>query len=294
MTNSNGAQNILVRVGPIVGFVGIAFVLGVAGLSRVGCVNLHTPPGHEGYVRSNPIAGAGKFVGVQLGPTSTGWVWRQKVVNIDIRPRTYSEEMKILTKDRLELTFRAHARIRLRPTDRKIPHYGVKEVVEKYGGRNWYENNVRERFTAAVRDQVQARPTFEVKSMIVEIATAVKQAMNSYYQETPIEFLSVDIGNIEYPEVVVRSVVRKFVTKEDNERKDIELKIAQKRIEIGKAEAHGVRDAQSIIRTTLDPMYLQYEALGAIEELGGSTNTTFLVMPFSKTGGSPIIMSLDK
>ena len=48
-------------------------------------------------------------------------------------------------------------------------------------------------------------------------------AMKAKYEGTPIEFLTVDIGNIEYPAVVVESVIRKFVTNEDNERKDVEL-----------------------------------------------------------------------
>src|SRR5512132_4311420 len=91
----------------------------------IGCDNHHTPAGHVGYVKSRPILGAGEFVGIQKGPTSTGLVWRQDVTNIDVRTRTYSEEMVIPTRNRLELTFRAHARVRLRP-DR------VREVVEKY------------------------------------------------------------------------------------------------------------------------------------------------------------------
>ncbi len=293
MSQSSNLQNLLTRAGPAAGFVVIAAVLAVAGLSRIGCVNVHTPPGHEGYVRSNPILGAGKFVGVQNGPTSTGWVWRQRVVNIDMRPRTYSEEMNIPTADRLILTLRAHARIRLRPSNPQDPSAGVKDVVEKYGGNAWYEDNVQKNFTAAVLEEVQVLRPFEVKSKIDDIAAAVMKKMAIYCKDKPFQFESVDIGNIEYPAVVVESVIRKFVTKEENERKDIELKIAQKRIDIGKAHAGGVRDAQSIIRTTLDPMYLQYEALGAIEELGGSPNTTFLVMPFSEKGNSPIIMNMD-
>ena len=294
MSQISGLQSFLVRVGPAIGFTAVTVVLAVAGLSRVGCVNLHTPPGYEGYIRSNPIAGAGAFVGVQHGPTSTGWVWRQRVINIDMRPRTYSEEMKIPTKDRLTIKFRAHARIRLRASDPEDPTAGVKGVVEKYGAEDWYKLNVREQFNAAVRKKVQALGPFEVKSRIDDIAASVMAAMHDRYKETPIKFESVDIGNIEYPDVVVDAVIRKFQTKEDNERKEIELEIAQKEIDIGKAQAGGVRDAQAIIRTTLDPIYLQYEALGAIEELGGSPNTTFLVMPFSQKGGGPIIMSLDK
>jgi regulator of protease activity HflC (stomatin/prohibitin superfamily) len=259
----------------------------VAGLSRVGCVNIHTPPGYEGYVRSKPIAGAGKFVGIQRGPTSTGWVWRQEVVNIDMRPRTYSEQNSILTAEQLKLTFTAHGRIRLRPGT-------VKQVVEQFGGPNWYEANVRQQFSAAVREEVQSLKSFEVKDKVDEISAYVMKKMGEVYKDTPIEFLSVDIGDIQYPEVVVKSVIRKFVTNQENERKEIELKIAQKQIDIGIAEATGTRDAQRIIRTTLDPMYLQYEALEAIEELAGSPNTTFLVLPFSKSGQAPIIMSIDK
>jgi hypothetical protein len=281
------AKQVLGRFGPTIAAVAVLLVLAVAGLSRVGCVNVHTPPGFEGYVRSKPIAGAGKFVGTQRGPTSTGWVWRQEVVNIDMRPRTYSEANAILTAEQLKLSFVAHGRIRLRPGS-------VRQVVEQYGGANWYEANVRQQFSAAVREQVQALKSFEVKDRVDDISTHVMTKMGEVYKDTPIEFLSVDIGDIEYPEVVVQSVIRKFVTNQENERKEIELKIAQKQIDIGVAEATGTRDAQRIIRTTLDPMYLQFEALNAIEELAGSPNTTFVVAPYSAAGGAPIIMSMEK
>ena len=68
---------------------------------------------------------------------------------------------------------------------------------------------------------------------------------------------------------------------------------ARHRMVENQIEARGIADAQKIIRTTLDPMFLQFEALRAIEDLAGSTNTTFIVMPFSEKGGAPIIMSMD-
>jgi hypothetical protein len=268
----------------------VAIVVGLAGfaiLSKVGCVNMHTPPGHEGYVRSKPIFGAGSFVGTQKGPTSTGWVWRQEVLNVDMRPRTFSEEMSIVTAERLPLTFRAHARIRLREGS-------VKTVVETYGGGNWYGSNVRAQYQSVVRSKVQALHAFEVKEKSAEIAGAVLADMQARYASSPIEFLSIDIGDVQYPDVVVQSVIRKFVTNEDNERKDVELKIAQKQIDIGIEEAQGVSDSQKIIRTTLDPMFLQFEALNAVEQLAGTTNTTFVVVPFSRQGSAPIIMNVDR
>jgi hypothetical protein len=283
---TNGAAHHVRRFGPVVAAAFILVILVGFGLSRVGCGNHHTPPGHVGYIKSTPIFGAGEFVGIQKGPTSTGWVWRQSIVNIDVRPRTYSEDMKIPTRNRLELDLRAHGRIRLRPDK-------VREAVEKFGGEKWYENNVRDQYRATVRDKVQRLEVFQVKDEMRRIGDEVLADMKARYEGTPVEFLSVDVGDITYPEGIVDSVIAKFVTNEENERRDVELEIAQRQIEIGIAEARGIADAQKVIRTTLDPMFLQFEALRAIEEMGGTPNTTFIMMPFSKGGTPPLIMMPD-
>jgi hypothetical protein len=283
---TGGAGQNLRRSAPVVAVVLVVLVLGTIGISKVGCANHHTPAGHVGYVKSIPIAGAGEFVGTQTGPTSTGWVWRQQVVNIDVRTRTFNEEMTIPTANQLQLTLNAYGRIRLR-TDR------VREVVEKFGGENWYVNNVRDQFRATVRDKVQKLAEFEVKDQMRQIGDAVLKDMQARYADTPIEFLTVDVGDIKYPAGVVKSVVAKFVTNEENERRDIELEIAQRQIDIGIAEAQGIADAQKIIRTTLDPMFLQFEALRAIEELAGAPNTTFLMMPLGPGGASPVILNME-
>lgn len=269
----------------VFGLVAVVMVVLVVA-SFVGCANHHTPAGHVGYVKSRPLLGAGTFLGIQRGPTSTGFVWRQDVTNIDIRTRTFSETMIIPTRNRLELTLKAHARIRLRPDL-------VRQVIERYGGENWYVNNVRDQYRATVRDKVQKLDVFEVKDDMRRIGDEVLADMKGRYADTPIEFLSIDIGDITYPQGVVDSVVAKFVTNEENERKDVELQIAQKRIEIGIAEAQGIADSQQIIRTTLDPMFLQFEALRAIEDMAGHPNTTFLMFPFGKNGNSPVIMMPD-
>ncbi|MCG8422301.1 MAG: hypothetical protein MJE77_30650 [Proteobacteria bacterium] len=291
--NGNGtggfgnATRIIGRIGPVIGAVLVLTILSVAGLSKVGCANHHTPPGFEGYIRSKPLVGAGSFVGIQKGPTSTGWVWRQGVINIDMRPRTYSEEMSIRTSKGTELKFRAHARIKLRES-------GVKEIVEKLGGEDWYDNNVKRTFQRAVREEVQKLDPFEVKNQSLEIAQYVLEKMQAEYAERPIEFISVDIGNIQYPQTIVESVIKKFVTVQENQRKDIELEITQREIEIEVAKADGISDAQRIIRKTLDPMFLQYEALEAIEQLAGSQNTTFTMVPFGRDAKAPFILNIDK
>jgi hypothetical protein len=270
--------------------LGLAVVFVIAAvvlISYAGCRNHHTPAGHVGYIKSVPFLGAGEYVDTQTGPTSTGFVWRQEVVNIDVRPRTFSEEMKIPTRNRLEVQLRAHARIRLDQAK-------LRDLVETYGGEKWYENNVRDQYRSAVRDKVQKLDVFEVKNEMRAIGDEVLADMRKRYSHTGIEFLSIDVGDIVYPKGVVDSVIAKFVTNEENERKDVELEIAQRQIQIGIAEAEGIADAQRIIRTTLDPMFLQFEALRAIEELASAPNTTFMIMPFSKNGTAPVIMQISE
>jgi hypothetical protein len=273
--------------GAIAGVAGIVVIVAAVGIAYAGCRNHHTPAGHVGYIKSRPFLGAGEFVDIQTGPTSTGFAWRLEVVNIDVRPRSFSEEMKIPTRNRLEVQLRAHARVRLSSAK-------VRDLVETYGGEKWYENNVRDQYRSAVRDKVQKLDVFDVKNEMRKIGDEVLADMQVRYKNTGIEFLSVDVGDIVYPKGVVDSVIAKFVTNEENERKDVELEIAQRQIEIGIAEAEGIADSQRIIRTTLDPMFLQFEALRAIEELASAPNTTFMIMPLNKQGASPVIMQLSE
>jgi len=100
---------------------------------NTGCTNPHTPAGNEGYVYEEPrIFGTGGFRGVIKGPANFGAsFWRNRVTNIDLRPLTYDEDLKILAKDDLNVAFRFHAVISIAPGS-------VKEVVQNYGGKNWY------------------------------------------------------------------------------------------------------------------------------------------------------------
>jgi regulator of protease activity HflC (stomatin/prohibitin superfamily) len=281
------SDNPIANFGPQVAGAAILLFLGVAAMSRVGCSNHHTPPGHAGYVRSTPMIGAGEFVDTQIGPTSTGWVWRQKLENIDIRSRTYKEEMTIPTADRLRVDLSAHARIRPNPE-------AVRNLVEEFGGANWYVNNVRDQFRSAIRNRVQKLEPFEIKSKMREIGDEVLADLRKSYEGKPIIFESIDIGDITYPPQIVASVVRKLVTVEDKERAKIRAAIASEGIRIGIAKAEGDAKAQEVIRMTLDPMYLQFDAVRALEDLADSKNTNFLIMPMSEKGSSPVIMNLGK
>ena len=77
-----------------------------AALALVACTNPYTPAGHEGYVFERPrVLGKGGFRGTVKGPGNYGLsLFRNEIVNIDIRPKTYTEQFKILTSDDLNST----------------------------------------------------------------------------------------------------------------------------------------------------------------------------------------------
>ncbi len=72
------------------------------------------------------------------GPSNYGMsLLRNEVVNIDMRPNTYTETFRILANDDLNIKFDFHAVI-------AIESGSVKTVVEQYGAENWYKRFVRE------------------------------------------------------------------------------------------------------------------------------------------------------
>ena len=130
-------------------FKGI-LVIGVVGFSLTACTNPSTPAGEEGYVFEKPrVFGEGGYQGTMKGPSNYGMsLLRNEVVNIDMRPNTYTETFRILANDDLNIKFDFHAVI-------AIESGSVRTVVEEYGAENWYKRFVRETFRTYVRDTVQ-------------------------------------------------------------------------------------------------------------------------------------------
>ncbi len=243
------AAKLLSRFG-VIGLV----LMGAALVHALGGTNPYTPAGYEGYVAHQPLAiGHREFIQTQRGPTSTGWRWRQYVTNIDMRVNTYSEQMQIFSSDNLEVSFEAHAIIRLKQGS-------VKEVVERYSANDWYANNVRRPYRTAVRELVRRRNAFDIKDHSEEIAQEIHDRLRSEYEGTPIEFLSISIGNINYPESVEERVVANLAAEQRRQRMEVQRRIAEAQAQIREIRAQGESEAQHIEQATLTPLFVQHEA----------------------------------
>lgn len=249
--------------------------------------NPYAPPGHEGYVYERPrILGAGGFKGVIAGPANFGIsLWRNEIVTIDTRPTTYTEDFTVLTRDDLNIRFKFHAVIALRPGS-------IQTIVEDLGGENWYARYVREPFRSYVRDALQKHKSTDIKSLMGEIARDVKGNLDAYVAGTPFRLVSLDAGDIDYPEVVAQAVQKKLSAQQLLEEKEILMLIARKDAEIKVVEANGSAEAQRIVSSTLTQNYLQHEAIQAQMKLAESPNKATVYIPVGNNG-IPLVRSAE-
>ena len=251
-----------------------------------GCTNPSTPAGHEGYVKENPrIWGKGGFRGAMKGPTNYGVsLWRNEVENVDMRPQTYPEKFKILTKDELNVSFRFQTII-------KVKIGTIKAVVEEFAGKDFYKRYVKEPLRSMVRKNVQNLESREVKEKRKEISEAVLKEIKEYLKETPFIVISGVVGNIDYPDIVTKAVEKKLAAKQLLDEKATQKEIAKKDAEIRIEEARGIAEAQKIINSTLTKNYLQHEAINAQLKMASSPNHTTVYIP-SGANGIPIVKTI--
>jgi hypothetical protein len=244
----------------------------LSALSLSACHNAGTPAGYEGYVMRGAIVGKRAFVGPQKGPTSTGLGWMMEVQNVDFRWRTYKEAFKVMSADNLALVFKANLVIRPKPGT-------IQEVVETYGGEEWYMRSIQEPFRNAIYEAVAGYKALEAKDKRDLISQTVTEKFKKFIKDKPFELQKIVIGTIDLPEQVAQSQELKISKETELERQEFEVKIAEKRKEILIIEAEGIAQAQRIINATLTPLYLQHEAIQAQEKMANSPNHTTVYIP---------------
>ncbi len=236
--------------------------------------------GYVGYVYKEPVKLShteGGFYRTIEGPARLGLRFSQneyKVIPIDIRYRTYSERFKILAADQLNIEFTAHVRLRT-----KRDEGSIREVVEVYGGSNWYQTNIKEPVRTQVRKAVQVYRSPEVKEHRATIESNVLQELHAFLADKPFEVDTISVGNIDYPDVVENAVERKLAAQQKLEEQRIQKAIAKEKADIKVIQAEGQAKAQEIVRQTLTALYIKHQAVKAMEELAKSPNKVFIYIP---------------
>jgi len=244
--------------------------------------NVRVPAGYAGYIYSVPIFGKSSFREVLIGPASTGWRWRLTGQLLSITPYTYPErfsgESAALAKDKLPLDANSHIVWRLKPTSLE-----VKVFLEGFGGWNSngdpdeialdaYNQYIKEPFRTETRTILAQYNGLDVNSDLTKISNQIKKEVVHRLENTPFEVLDVVMGNANPPSTVIDVIARKVASNQELEQRSIQLQIAQKNIEISRAEgaaagakvaAQATEEAKAIttIKDVISPEYIQYSGM---------------------------------
>jgi len=269
---------------------GIVTILFVASLGfTAACTNPEVPAGHEGYIYYKPlIFSKMEFRKGLRGPASTGVSWRLYTINIDMRARSFNEHFQLLTRDNLNVSFEVNTRIK--PKDGQ-----VKQIVEDWGAENWYDWNVKEPLRTIVRETVTEYSAIEIQLDTPKVKAGIESKLDEKMNDTPFAILSVDIGEIKFPEKVADAIQKKIAMAEELKRQQYVLEKTKKEAAIQVLEALRVAKQQRIISSTLDALYVQRRAVEVYKKLAASSNKTIIVLPNSPEGtGMPLVMSKGK
>jgi regulator of protease activity HflC (stomatin/prohibitin superfamily) len=266
-----------------------AMILSVALLTTGACTNPETPQGFEGYVYYVPlIFGQMEYRDTMRGAATTGISWRLFVENVDMQARSYPEKFQLLTVDNLSVSFEVDTRVKLRDNS-------VKEIVEEWGGENWYDWNVKEQLRTIVREVVTEFKATEIQLNTPKVRVRIREQLDAKFNDTPIDILSVDIGEIQFPPQVTDAIELKIGKKEELKRQDFVLDKTRKEAAIHVLGALKKAKEQQIIGSTLDPLYVQQKAVSVYKKLAASKNKTIIMLPNTNTGtGMPLVLSEGK
>lgn len=270
----------------VIGGIVLAALIALAIFLGANMGNKRVLSGFAGYVYEKPIFGQNKFIGILIGPSSTGWVWRQEVSKVSITPDTTVEKFDaqnggaVLGKDKLPISCTASLVYRLDPKK-------VKEFMEDFGGiaqssgRNddevadeimlfAYNNFIQQPFRTAVRAELSKYNALDASGSLQEISDHVFQQLSKKLHNTPFIIDSVAVGETNPPAAIIESVVKKVQTTQENERKATELEIAQKQIAIQKAqgEAEGAMKME-LARKEAEANLARGEAEAKVIEMQG-------------------------
>ena len=254
-----------------------------------GCTNPEVPAGHEGYIHHVPLLfGQMEYRESLPGPASTGVSWRLYSTNIDMRERNYPEEFELLSSDDLKVTFEVNTRVRLRPGS-------VKEIVEDWGGEDWYEWNVKEPLRTILRREVMNVSATDIQLKTESIGRLITDSLLEKYKDTPIDIQSVDIGRFEFPEKVTQAIQEKIAKQQEFQRQAYILEKTRKEAAIRVLDALKLAKKQRIISETLNSLYLQYRAVQVYRSLAQSSNKTVIMLPSTAEGtGMPQVLAEGK
>jgi len=209
------------------------------------------------------------------------WAWNN-VVLYDIRWKTESENVDILSFDDLHMNVEVALRLRPKPSELYTLHNEI--------GPDFYIQVVKQQFRSISRSVFAGYRYSDIPKKSIEIQSTILAQLRENLTGKHLELDAVEIKHVEYPPQVIQAADLKLATEQKLMQKEFETKIAEKDAQIKIIEAKGQQSAQKIIDSTLTPTYLQYRALDVQRALASGGSSAFYFVPIGENG-LPILLN---
>jgi regulator of protease activity HflC (stomatin/prohibitin superfamily) len=253
----------------IVGLLAVVFLLAGCGTT--------IPGGYEGLYWGHY---SGVDTTVYGNEFKWAWVWND-VILYDVRWKTESEKVDILSFDDLHMDVEVALRLRPNPNELYFLHTTI--------GQQYYPQVVQQQFRSISRSVFAQYRYTDIPKKSLEIQNAILAQLKENLRGKHLDLDAVEIKHVEYPPQVKQAADLKLATEQKLLQKEFELKIAERDATIKIIDARGQQTAQKIIDSTLTPTYLQYRALDIQRALANSGNAAFYFVPVG-VNGIPILL----
>lgn len=275
-------------------------------VTSTSCIGTSVRPGQRG-LEYLPLHSEGLQKKVLPEGFYFQWPWNS-IVKYDVRWRSTTETVEVLTKDNLHISTRVT--ITYRPDEAQL--YRLATEI----GSSYYEKVIRPPFVTLARGEFSRHLHNDIPAESGAIELAIANAVQRSIAKQPLLVARVSIDHVEYDRMVTESISRKIATQQTAEQKQYEKRIAEQDADIVRTRAHGESDAieirasgeahaiearaageaqaielrgkaqaaaQAAVAKTLTPRYLQFKAFD-------NPATRYFFVPTGKNG-MPLLFS---
>lgn len=218
-------------------------------------------------------------------PIGNGVVWfnpfTSKIIKINVRTVEVYNNLPLPTKEGLSVNAEISLLYHVNPDS-------AKKVYVQFG-RNYEEVAVMSNFRATAREissKYYAKELYATERNKIE--NAIADELKAHIGKYGFVIDAVLLKDILLPKQMVQAIEDKTTAEQEALRMDFVIQKQKKEAERMIIEAEAIKQAQTIINSSLTPMLIQYNQIEMLKTLGNSPNSKIIV---TNGGTSPMIVN---
>lgn len=181
-----------------------------------------------------------------------------------------AEVIEILTSDQVKVAIEGALRYRIEPD-------AAVELYKTVGGPEDVHSYVYNAYRSAARDAVAGFTAAELLSQGRDaVGVKIRELVGNRIRGKGIVLTDYFVRDIDPPEKIRVAIEEKLAAEQEIDRERHRIAIEAAKADQRRAEAEGIRDAQTIIAESLSPSYLAYERIKALQAAAEGENNTII------------------